>query len=49
MLPHSFTHISSRIFGRTGALKPAAISASDSAFTRALRLPSGSPSVKRSP
>ena len=33
----------------TGALKPAFISTCDSVSTRKLRLPSGSPSVKRLP
>ena len=49
MLPQSFTQSSSRMRGRTGALKPAATSAAESAMARSLRLPSGSPRVKRSP
>ncbi len=49
MLPQSLTHISSRMRGRTGALKPAACNAADSAAMRGERLPSGSPRVNRSP
>ena len=49
MLPHSLTQSSSRMRGRTGALRPALMSSSESRAARSLRLPSGSPRVKRSP
>ncbi len=48
-LPQSFSQMSSRILGRTGALNPAPLSAFDSASTRSLGRPSGSPSMKRLP
>ena len=48
-LPHSLTQISSRMRGLTGAFSPAAMKTSDRRVTRSLRLPSGSPRVKRSP
>ena len=48
-LPQSLTQISSRIRGRTGALSPAACSASESRVARSDFAPSGSPSEKRLP
>ena len=48
-LPHSLIQISARMSLLTGDLKPAFISACDRASMRGLRLPSGSPSVKRLP
>ena len=48
-LPHSLTQISLRMSLATGALKPARMRAPDSASMRSLRVPSGSPSVKRLP
>ena len=47
-LPHSFTHISSRIF-LTGALRPALIIACDNARTRSVFSPDDSPRVNRLP
>ena len=49
MLPHSFTHNSSRMRGRTGAFRPAAINRADSVLARSERVPSGSPRLNRSP
>ena len=48
-LPQSLIQISLRMSLLTGALKPAFISACDSASMRSLRVPSGSPKVKRLP
>ena len=48
-LPQSFTQISSRRRGRTGAFRPADCSACDSATARSDFEPSGSPSEKRLP
>ncbi len=49
MLPHSFSQISERMSVRTGALRPAATSVAETFLTRALSLPSSSPTGKRSP
>ena len=48
-LPHSFIQISSRSFGRIGALKPASRNIADSSSMRSVRSPDGSPSENRSP
>ena len=48
-LPSSFSQISRRICALTGAFSPARVSAAEIARQRSLRVPSGSPMVKRVP
>ena len=48
-LPHSFSHISSRMRGRTGARRPASDRIPDNLSARSDLDPSGSPSEKRLP